>query len=312
MFDNNRSSLMKNIASEILWMLPRQMAHYIIYYFYHGEPPNFKEPKLYDEKIHWLMTHVYDSSYGKYVDKFLVREYVKSCGLENLLIPLYGVYNAPKEIDYDRLPDEFILLATHGAGENFYVICKDKKQFDISEADKKLSYAMKIRFAKMACEYQYADIKPRIICEKLLKEPENERLTDYKVVCVNGKPERILVCANRNKGRDYYSPSWEYLEHVAPEYRSGKKEKKPENLDEMLSAARTLSKPFPLARIDFYDVQGKLYFGEITLSPCAGNHPYLSKEGQLEWGGVITLPCKKVLTDFKKYDKWERQRWGKF
>lgn len=290
MFDNNRPTIAKNFISELLYMLPRQMAHSLLYFYYHKQLPDFKNPVLYDEKIHWLMVNIYDESYGKYADKYEVREYVKTCGLENLLIPLYGVYEHPEEIDYEKIPNEFILMATHGSGENFYVICEDKSKFDILEANRKLSKALKTRYAKMVCEYQYADIKPRIICEKLLKNKDSRRLTDFKVVCVNGKPTRILVCTNRDQGRDYYSLEWEYMENIKPEYRSGKLEERPENLSEMLSVAEILAKPFPLSRIDFYSVEGKLYLGEITLTPCAGNHPYLSEEGQLSWGGEIELP----------------------
>lgn len=283
MFDNNHTTLTKNIASEFLYALPPKIAHSILYFYYHRKWPNFKNPILYDEIIHYYMINTYNRTYSKYIDKYLVREYVNQCGLSNLLIPLYGVYNAPEEIDYENLPNEFILMATHGSGENFYEICNNKSELNISMVNKKLQHALKIRFEKMLCEYQYADCNPKIICEMLLKERENERLTDYKVVCVDGKPVRILVCKNRNKGLDYYSPEWKYLEHVKPEYRSGKIEERPQNLDEMLMAAEILAKPFPLSRIDFYSVGETLYFGEITLSPCAGNHINLSREGQIEW-----------------------------
>lgn len=284
MFDNNHATLAKNIVSEILYKLPPKIAHNILYFYYHREWPNLKNPVYYDEKIHYYMINKYNSNYGKYVDKYLVRDYVKQCGLGNLLIPLYGVYNTPEEIDYDKLPNEFILMATHGSGESFYIICTNKSELNVSMVNKKMQHALNIHFEKMLCEYQYAGCSPRIICEMLLKEPERERLTDYKVSCVNGRPTRILVCSNRNKGRDYYSPEWEYLDHVKPEYRSGRVEERPKNLDEMLKAAEVLSTPFPLSRIDFYSVGGKLYFGEITLTPCAGNHSNLSRKGQIEWG----------------------------
>jgi hypothetical protein len=132
-------------------------------------------------------------------------------------------------------------------------------------------------------EYQYEKIKPLILCEKLLEDGENKSIDDYKVVCVDGVPQKILVCTQRDNGRDYYSTDWKYLDHVKEEYKSGKLTPKPECLEQMLVAASTLSKPFPLARIDFYVVNGRLYFSEITLVPSAGMHGNLNEKGQLEW-----------------------------
>lgn len=278
-------NVLKDIVREGIYLLPRKTAHTLRFWRFHHRLPDFDNPRWYDEKIHWLMINVYDKSYGKYADKYLVRDYVKQCGLEELLIPLYGVYKKPEDIDYTKLPDEFILKATHGSGNGFYVICEDKEHFDKEAANRKLSKALKTKWERFACEYQYAGCRPAIICEKLLHDKKTGRMTDYKVVCVNGKPTRILVCKNRDEGRDYYDLDWNYLEHVKPEYRSGRLEEKPKNLAEMLKAAEILAKPFPLARIDFYDVEGKLYFGEVTLTPCAGNHPYLNEDGQKEWGG---------------------------
>lgn len=285
MLKNNHTSFLKNLMAEVLWWMPRKFSHTVWYWRTHKKIPNFRKPKYYDEKIHYLMIHLYDKKYGKYADKYLVREYVKECGLENILIPLYGVYDCVEEIEYDKFPEQFILKATHGSGEDFYLICKDKNKMDIDKINQKLKNALETNFAKTFCEYQYAGVKPRIICEKYLSTGNDERLTDYKVVCVNGKAKRILVCTNRDEGRDYYDTEWNYLEHVALQYRSGKRIEKPGNLKEMLEAAETLAAPFPLARIDFYSIDNQLFFGEITLTPSAGNHSYLSEKGQLEWGG---------------------------
>ena len=127
------------------------------------------------------------------------------------------------------------------------------------------------------CQYQYADIKPCLIIESLLEREDGKRLTDYKVVCSYGSPYYILVCNDRDNGRDYYSLDWEYMEFTKAEYRSPCKEPKPGCLNQMLEYAAILSKPFPLARVDFYIVNGKIYFGEITLTPSAGCHRYLTE-----------------------------------
>lgn len=278
------------LRKNIMFMLPKKLAHTIKYYLENHKVLNWKHPQTYDEKIRWLIVNVYDKKYGKYADKYQVRDYVVKCGLEELLIPLLGVFESPKDIKYEKLPDRFILKATHGSGKDFYELCNKKDKLDIKQINKKLMNALKCDFAKQNCEYHYHSINPQIICEKLLCDVEGERLTDYKVVCGNGKPKSILVCTNRDKGRDYYSPEWEYLDYVKVEYQSGKRINKPKCLPEMLDAAEKLSKPFPLARVDFYVVNDKLYFGEITLTPSSGMHTNLNEKGQIELGKMISLP----------------------
>ena len=241
------------------------------------------------EKIHWLMLHVYDESYGKYADKYAVRDYVKSCGLEDLLIPVYGVYDRAGDIDYDALPDEFVLMTTHGSGEGYYELVHDKRTMDVAAVNRKLDRALKTPFWKHMCEYHYKKIPPRILSMEMLKPAAGDRMTDYKVVCCNGTPAYILVCSNRN-GRDYYDTDWQYVDFSKEAYRSEEAVPRPSSLEQMLDAAKRLSAPFPLARVDFYDVSGKLYFGEVTLTPASGNHSTLNEKGQRTLGGLIRLP----------------------
>lgn len=273
----------------IICHLPPKTAHSIIYYRGHGSFMNWKTPTTYDEKIHWLLANVYDGSLGTYVDKYQVRSYVEQCGLKELLVPILGVYQKAKDINYDELPEKFVLKTTQGSGKDYYEICSCKKQLNKKVLEKKFKAALQINFARRYGEYQYQDIRPKIICEAFLEESPNSRLDDYKVVCTQGIPRAILVCTNRDAGRDYYSTDWHYLDYVKDEYRSHKLIKKPELLPEMLHAATVLSKPFLLARIDFYITNNKLYFGEITLSPSAGNHHYLNQKGQTELGKMVDL-----------------------
>lgn len=281
---------MKKIIRDILYHLPYKMAHSMIYTKNHKCKMNWNNPALYDEKIHWLMVYVYGTNYERFVDKYQVRQYVKECGFGDLLIPLLGVFKNVADINYDRLPDKFILKTTQGSGDELYEIFADKKNIDLFSVSEKMNKALQIEYCKYHCEYQYEKIVPQIICEKLLTSESDKRLNDYKVVCANGKAIAILVCTNRDEGRDYYSCDWKYLDYVKEECKSGKKVNRPAQLTEMIKAAEILSKPFPLARIDFYIVDQKLYFGEITLTPSAGNHKYLNKWGQQELGKAIQLP----------------------
>lgn len=288
-----------SIKHNLIYHMPRRIAHSLIYIKKHKRKMNWRSPILYDEKIHWLMVHEYDSRYGKYADKLQVRDYVKACGFENLLIPLLGVYKSSDNIVYDNLPDKFILKTTQGSGEQFYEICAGKKNFNIEKAKKKLDQALKTEFYKYHCEYQYEGIEPCIICEELLENGGFGRMDDYKIVCANGKAVAVLVCSSRNEGRDYFSCSWRYLNYVKEKDRSGKKIEKPEKLNEMIHAAEILAKPFPLARIDFYICGSRIYFGEITLTPSAGNHSYLNEVGQRKLGEAIVLPSLSKNKEIK-------------
>lgn len=282
----NKYIIMKR---KIIYRMKPKVAHSILYFLQHKCLMNWKNPVSYDEKIHWLIAYKYHKEYGKYADKYEAREYVRECGLEKLLIPLLGVYEHTEQIDYDKLPDKFVLKTTHASGEEYYCICKGKKNFNITDANQKLEKALKRDFHIEYCQYHYSNIIPRIICEEYLYVDGQDMLTDYKVVCSNGRPLRILVCKERNQGRDYYDLDWNYCDYTKVEYQSGSVEKRPDKLKEMLEAAAILSKPFPLARIDFYIVNNKLYFGEITLTPSAGNHKNLTNKGQAELGSLIQL-----------------------
>ncbi|MBD5559695.1 MAG: hypothetical protein HDQ87_04965 [Clostridia bacterium] len=279
----------KRKAGKILSMLPPRVAHSLIYFRNHGRRLNWVMPSTYDEKIHWCLARKYVEGYSRYADKFRVRDYVAQNGLGSLLIPLYGVYTDAKMIDFESLPDSFILKTTHGSGLDFYEICRNKSDLDVDRVRDKMNRALQVDYSTYQCEYQYAGISPRIVCEKLLCEGNGARVDDYKVICTNGKPEAILLCTERSAGLDYYSLDWTPLEYTKPSYQSGQVRQKPAVLEEMLAAAETLSRPFPLSRIDFYVANSRLWFGEITLSPAAGNHRNLTSLGQHQLGlGMVT------------------------
>lgn len=278
---------------KIIYFCPPKIAHSIIFLLEKKKIISWENPTSYDEKIHWLSVYLYDEDYGKYADKYEVRKYIAEIGLEEILIPLYGVYKTTKEISYESLPEKCILKATHGSGDRFYEIIKNKKNINFKQVIKKFEKAIDANYALRACEYQYKSIIPQIICEELLQNNEKEWLTDYKVVCSYGNPYAILVCSNRDGGRDYFDVDWNYLEYVKEEYRCKSIIEKPEVLKELLQYATIISKPFPLARVDFYILNNKIYFGEITLTPSNGCHTYLTEYGQRELGKIVKLPNEK-------------------
>ena len=280
------------IRNAIPYSMPKEKAHKYIYKKRHKKEADFVNPKTYDEIIHYHMIYTYDDNYAKYADKILVRDYVKECGFEDILVPIVGgPYNNANEINFDELPDSFVMKTNHASGSNHYQIVKDKSKLtddDKKKMVKKFNKALKENFAMKLCQYHYRTIEPKIYCEKLLAS-DNDYITDYKVVCSYGDPKAILVCSDRYGGRDYFNCDWEYLEYTKKERRYNGEIKRPEHLERMVEAAKALSKLFPVARIDFYESEGKLYFSEITLTPSAGNHASLTEYAQKELGRKIGI-----------------------
>ncbi len=279
-----------SIKNAIKQHLPKKAVHEMLYFKHHHKFMSFKNPVTYDEKIHWLTACVYDSSYGEFADKYEVRKYIEKCGYSDMLIPLYGVWDSAADIDFDTLPKSYILKATHGSGAGYYEIVHDNDTADHRAIRDKLTKALNINYALKGAQYHYFGTIPRIICEELLTTPGKSMMDDYKIVCSYGKAKAVLVCTERDTGRDYFSPGWEYLPYVKEEYRSPVLPVKPPCLNDMLTSAEVISAPFPLARIDFYNTNDKIYFGEITLTPAEGKHKYLSDSGQTELGRLISLP----------------------
>lgn len=301
----------KFLPKKLYYCLPKSLAHSLIYYSVHGKRLNLKNPQTLDEKLHWLMVYCVGKDEAYFADKHAVRQYVADCGFKELLIPEYGVWSCVEDINISTLPDKFVLKTNHASGGEFYVICKDKRSVNWEREFVNLNRAMHTNFAKLNMEYHYAYIKPLLMAEKLLEDHREERMTDYKIDCFNGIPEYIEVVSNRSQNVmvNYFDINWNELDFGVNGCTSDKRFEKPASLDIMLKAARKLSSPFPYARIDFYDVDGCAYFGEITLTPGSGNLVRLNQNGQREMGSKLTLPpkgsfiqTKEILKYIEKYN----------
>lgn len=281
--------IIKKIYYIVLHYFPKSIAHKILYYRVLGKRLNLRNPKDFNEKIQWLMVYKYGEKEGKLADKFLVRNYVKNKGLSNLLCEIYGVYNNFNEIDFNCLPDEFVLKTNHGSGDVF--ICNDKKKFDFDKCSKVLQENLSKDYSKQSLEYHYHYIEPKIICEQYLKDSYRKNPLDYKFYCFNGKVECILLCSEREKELklDYYDLNWNYLNYSKEEYRSNIKHEKPNNLIEMIEVAQKLSENFKFVRVDLYNINNKIYFGELTFTPAAGLVNYNTKEALDYFGSLINL-----------------------
>lgn len=258
-----------------------------------GRELNLENPKSFNEKIQWLK--LYDNSplKTKLADKYLVREWIKENLGEEYLIPLLGVYDSFDEIDFDKLPDKFVLKANHGCAWN--IIVKDKQKFDKKKAKKKFDKWMKRNYAlKAGFEMQYKDIPPKIVAEAFIQDSKGE-LNDYKVLCFNGEPKFIWIDQGRfsNRTENIYDTKWN-LQPFLLTYENSKEEvPPPKNLETMIEFARKLSKDFALVRVDFYNVDGKIYFGEMTFTSASGVDVFKPAEYDLKLGEMLELPKSK-------------------
>ena len=261
-----------------------------IYYRFTGKYLNLKNPKSISEKIMWLKLYYKNPLIPRCTDKYLVRQYLENKGLSHLLNELYGLYNSVEEINFDELPNQFVLKATHGCGYN--IICRDKSSLSIAETKQKLKTWMNSVYGLMYGEWHYSEITPKIICEKYLSSLDSSSsIVDYKIQCLNGKPFCFLIVYDRNEKAvklSSYDMHWQRIDFLKKE---GGELAQPQNLELMIQAAALLSNPFPYVRVDFYEIEGRLYFGELTFTPLGGMQDLDYKDETLDlMGKELVLP----------------------
>lgn len=261
---------------------------------FRGRLFNPHKARSFDDKLLWLMLYWREPLKSRCADKYAVRSYVAEHGLGHLLPELLGVYASSADIDFSRLPERFVLKCTHGF--NFNIICPDKAKLDIDEARRKLEAWLAIDFSKLHGELHYASIEPRIICEAFLDDRGSGSVDDYKVLCFGGKPFCTMVCTGRSSGDtkyDFYDLDWKAkLAFCKSSLGVDRNILRPEVYEEILAAAEKLSRPFPFVRMDFYSVNGKAVFSEMTFTPHGGIDIDLTDLAEETLGDLIILPKK--------------------
>lgn len=257
-----------------------------------GKIPNIDNPVLFTEKIQWLKLYDRNPLYTKLVDKYEVKPYVASIIGDRYIIPSLGIWDSPGDIDFNALPNQFVLKTTFGGGGDGIVICRDKIQLDIDATIKKLKKSFKTNPYKRAREWPYKNVPHRIIAEKYMEDDSGE-LRDYKFYCFNGIPRVMLVASNRftNHNFNYFDMDFNVLPITsAMGAQSDVKIERPEAFDEMKDVAAKLSKHFPHVRVDLYNTGGKVLFGELTLYDSSGFDDLSSAEWNKRFGDWISLP----------------------
>lgn len=254
---------------------------------------NLVNPKTFNEKLQWLKLYDRKPEYTTMVDKYAVKKYVADIIGEEYIIPTLGVWNHFDEIDFDKLPNQFVLKCTHDSGG--IVICTDKSNLDLKVAKKKIEKCLRRNYYWSSREWPYKDVKPRIIAEKFLSEEGNEDLADYKVLCFHGEPKIIEVHMGRFNGNhtaDNYDTFWNKTDIEQLDLpKTNDVMPKPAFLDEMLRLSRLLSKDLIHIRVDWYFTNNRLYFGELTFYDGSGYNQFCGNADEF-LGSLIKLPIK--------------------
>lgn len=302
---NNRSEFIASCIQKCNFLFDDITYLKLLYRYKIGKSLNLENPQTFNEKLQWLKLYNHRLEYKVMVDKYEVKKYVSQIIGDEYVIPTYGCWDDIGKIDWKSLPLQFVIKTTHGGGGGGIVVCKDKKQFDIKQAERILRRSMKQDIYKDLREWPYKDMKKRIIAEKLLSEEGQDSPHDYKVMCFNGKVKLIEFHEGRYSERhtqDFYDREWnltpitqgsygEYNTTPAP---------KPELLDKMIHLSEILAKGIPHVRVDWYIVENHLYFGELTFFDGSGLCPWDKYEDDLLMGSWITLPEKTIETKSSK------------
>ena len=256
-----------------------------------GTKLHLDHPETFNEKLNWLKLYDRRDEYTRMADKYEVRQYIAEQIGEEYLIPLLGVWESAEAIDVDSLPEQFVLRCTHDSAS--VIICRDKSTFDWDVAKEKLSKSLGINYFYPSREWPYKNIKPRIIAEQYMVDESGTELKDYKIYNFDGRPELIQVDFGRfvHHERNLYDLDWNYIDEQI-EYPKNPQVsiERPEHLELMLELAAKLSKGIPSVRTDFYSINGRVYFGEITFYQEAGFAHFSSETYDRYLGSLIRLP----------------------
>ena len=266
----------------------------LAYKTYFDKNINWESPASFNEKLQWLKLYDHNDQYTMMVDKFKVRDYVAALIGEQYLIPLLGVWNTPDEIDFNLLPQKFVLKCNHNSGTGM-VICKDKNKLNINKVRKGLWKGLKEDYFSLGREWPYKNVERKVIFEQFMSSSIGEDLADYKIHCFNGDPRFVLVCRDRfsDSGltEDFFDTEWNHLDIRRENSPNSPLEiPKPQKLEKMFELARILSANVPFLRVDFYEIDNQVFFGELTFFPASGFAKFIPEIWDYSFGEMLILP----------------------
>jgi hypothetical protein len=275
----------------VKWM-PDKMYIKLIYQFSMKKKLNLKNPLTYTEKLQWIKLFDRREEYTNMVDKYEVRHFVSQAIGEEYLIPLLGVWDKPEDIDFSKLPNQFVLKCNHDSGG--IVICKDKSKLDYQKTVAFLNKRLKRNFFWMAREWPYKNVKKKVIAEKYMVDERENELKDYKFFCFNGVCRAAYIATDRGIDTrfDFFDRDFNHLPIINGHDNADKPILKPDSWELMIELAEKLSVGIPQVRVDLYDVLGHVYFGEMTLFHWGGKKPFEPEEWDYTFGSWIELPTR--------------------
>lgn len=293
-FFHNRTQFLDSCVKNLGFLLPDKVYLSLRYRFIMGHWINWSNPKTFTEKIQWLKLYNRKPEYTKMVDKNAVKQYVANIIGEEYVIPTLGIWDKPEDIEWDTLPDKFVLKTTHGGGGGGVVICKDKTTFNREAAIAKLNESLASDIYLNYREWPYKNVPKRIIAEKFMapeKNPIPADLPDYKFFCFNGEPKFLYVSESQNHKLSFLNLDWTPTDFGRDDYEPLTEiPPKPSDIDEMIEIVKKLAKDKAHVRVDLYNVENKIYFGELTFYTGSGFIPFNPKEFDGNIGDLLTLP----------------------
>lgn len=266
-----------------------------LYYRYKiGAKLDLENPRRYTAKLQWLKLYDRNPEYTRLVDKYRVKEWVDSKLGKGHVIPLIGVYERWEDIDFDKLPDKFVLKCTHNCG---VVICTDKSKFDFKDARKKITRALEGDYYLSSREWPYKDVPRKILVEEYMVDESGVELKDYKFFCFDGEPRLLFIATDRTikdePNFDFFDLEFNHLPIRNGHPNAKAKIEKPQGFDQMIEIARKLSQGLPHVRVDLFNVNGTIYVGEMTFFHFSGLVPFEPDEWDFKLGEMLTLPGDK-------------------
>ena len=296
---HDRTHFCDSLVTHFLSFLPDKPYLSLRYRCNIGHWMSWSHPVAFTEKLQWLKVYGFRPEFTKMVDKYAVKDYVAGIIGSEHIIPTLGVWDRPEDIDWDALPNRFVLKTTHGGGGGGVAICRDKSTFDREAAVRKLAANMKGPKKNSFREHPYYEVPRRIIAEQYMEEtvrPEVDDLIDYKFYCFHGEPKLVMVAGGRQKGNKrfgYYDTCWNPVKITWGAPRPDVEFERPTDLDDMLKIAAKLSADLVHARIDLYNINEHVYFGEITFFDASGFAPISPEDYDAVMGSWMQLPENK-------------------
>lgn len=278
---------------KLSFLIPDKPYLQMMYWLKMGKRLNLKNPKTFNEKLQWLKLYNRKPEYTIMVDKVKAKEYVANIIGEEYIIPTLGVWDDPDDIDFDALPNQFVLKCNHNSGTGM-CICRDKSKLDIPKVKAELRKGLKENYFLHGREWPYKDVPRKILAEKFMVDESGTDLRDYKFFCCNGEVDNVMVCCDRESGHAkfyFFDRQWKLM-RCNLQGKNAPKDftlEKPKNMDRMFEIASILSKGVPFLRVDLFNIGGHIYFGETTFFPQSGFDGNYLPETDIRFGSLIHL-----------------------